>query len=63
MQVLSEAMGRWDLKLPCHALVNNYSTLITLLCTSSDGRVEKEVEARIASATRMVGQMSEVLKR
>ena len=32
--------------------------------TTSDGRMEKEVEARIASATRMVGGMSErVLKR
>ena len=30
---------------------------------SSDGRMEKEVEARIASDTRMVGGMSEMVLR
>ena len=84
LQVLSEAMGRWDLKVngkktkvmkvarksgECEERigdqiieqVEDIKYLGTMI--SSDGRMEKEVEVRITSATRMVGGMSEMVLR
>ena len=84
LQVLSEAMDRWDLKVNwktkvvkvarknrvCEVRIGDqvikqveeWKYLRVII--SSDGRMEKEVEARFASATRMVGGMSErVLRR
>ena len=84
LQVLSEAMVRWDLKVnwrktkvmkvarergDCEVRVGDQAVeqvdemkyLGVML--SSDGRMQKEMEARIGSATRMIGGMSEAVLR
>ena len=84
LQVVSEAMVRWDLKVnwrktkvmkvarergDCEVRVGDQAIeqvdeikyLGVML--SSDGRMQKEMEARIGSATRMIGGMSEAVLR
>ena len=84
LQILSEAMIRWDLKVnwrktivmkvarergDCEVRVSDQAIeqvdvmkyLGVML--SSDGRMQKEMEARIESATRMIGGMSEAVLR
>jgi len=84
LQALSDAMGRWDLKVNwgktkvmmvarkrggCEVRIGNQvieqveEMKYLGVMISSDGRMEKEVEARIGSATRTIGGMSEAVLR